>query len=105
VRLNQCLDRRERKIPSTSHTSGLIERCCGADVRIETACRCGHEIDWNRPPKARKLQRRIQLAGELARGALNSDVFALYEPPAPTGLTDNPDRRAAGRAEVIEADD
>ena len=33
--------------------------------------------------KARKLQRRIQLAGELARGALNSDVFALYEPPAP----------------------
>jgi len=40
-------------------------------------------VDWNRPPKARKLQRRIQLAGELARGALNSDVFALYEPPAP----------------------
>jgi len=62
-------------------------------------------VDWNRPPKARKLQRRIQLAGELARGALNSDVFALYEPPAPSGLTDNPDRRAAGRAEVIEADD
>lgn len=62
-------------------------------------------VDWNRPPKARKLQRRIQLTGELARGALNSDVFALYEPPAPSGLTDNPDRRAAGRAEVIEADD
>jgi predicted RecB family nuclease len=62
-------------------------------------------VDWNRPPKARKLQRRIQLAGELARGALNSDVFALYEPPAPAGLTDSPDRRAAGRATVSEADD
>jgi predicted RecB family nuclease len=61
--------------------------------------------DWNRPPKARKLQRRIQLTGELARGALNSDVFALYEPPAPAGITDSPDRRAAGRATVIEADD
>ncbi|MDT5273607.1 MAG: hypothetical protein QOG95_539 [Mycobacterium sp.] len=62
-------------------------------------------VDWNRPPRARKLQRRVQLFGELARGALNSDVFALYEPPAPTGITDNPDRRAAGRATVIEADD
>jgi predicted RecB family nuclease len=62
-------------------------------------------VDWNRPTKARKLQRRIQLAGELARGALNSDVFALYEPPAPAGLTDSPDRRAAGRATVSEADD
>ena len=56
--------------------------------------------------RAQKLQRRLQLTGELARGALNSDeVFALYEPPAPSGLTDNPDRRAAGRAEVIEVDD
>ncbi len=62
-------------------------------------------VDWNRPPKARKLQRRIQLTGELARGALNSDVFALYEAPAPSGLTHSPDRRAAGRATVLEADD
>ena len=46
-----------------------------------------------------------KLTGELARGALNRDVFALYEPPAPPGLTDNPDRRAAGRATVVEADD
>jgi predicted RecB family nuclease len=61
--------------------------------------------DWEKPPRAQKLQRRIQLTGELARGALNREVFALYEPPAPSGLTDNPDRRAAGRAEVIEADD
>ncbi len=62
-------------------------------------------VDWDRPPRAQKLQRRLQLTGELARGALNRDVFALYEPPAPPGLTDNPDRRAAGRAEVIEVDD
>ena len=62
-------------------------------------------VDWDRPPRARKLQRRVQVTGELARGALNSEVFALYEPPAPPGMTDNPDRRAAGRATVIEADD
>jgi predicted RecB family nuclease len=62
-------------------------------------------VDWCTPPRARKLQRRVQLTGELARGALNSEVFALYEPPAPSGLTDNPDRRAAGRAMVVGADD
>jgi predicted RecB family nuclease len=62
-------------------------------------------VDWDRPPRARKLQRQLQLTGELARGALNREVFALYDPPAPTGLIDNPDRRAAGRAEVLEVDD
>jgi uncharacterized protein len=62
-------------------------------------------VDWNRPPRARKLQRRVALTGELARGALNSEVFALYEPPAPPGMTDSPDRRAAARATVMEADD
>lgn len=63
------------------------------------------DVDWNKPPKARKLQRRARLTGELARGALNSEVFALYDPPAPSGLIDNPDRRAAGRADVVEVDD
>jgi predicted RecB family nuclease len=62
-------------------------------------------VDWDRPPRAQKLQRRVQLTGELARGALNRDVFALYEPPSPPGLTDSPDRRAAGRATVVDADD
>src|SRR5271163_1420620 len=62
-------------------------------------------IDWDKPPRAQKLQRRAQLTGELARGALNRDVFALYEAPGPPGLTDNPDRRAAGRATILEADD
>jgi predicted RecB family nuclease len=62
-------------------------------------------VDWEKPPRAQKLQRRARLTGELARGALNHDVFALYEAPGPPGLTDNPDRRAAGRATVLEADD
>lgn len=63
------------------------------------------EADWHKPPRARKSQRRTRLAGELARGELRSEVFALYEPPAPTGMADNPDRRAAGHAVVVEADD
>ena len=63
------------------------------------------DVDWNQPPRARKLQRRVRLTGELARGALNDKVFALYEPPARSGLTDSPDRRAAGHAEVVEYDD
>ena len=62
-------------------------------------------VDWHMPPRARKPQRRVQLHGELARGDLMTNVFALYDPPAPPGMTDNPDRRAAGRAEVVEVDD
>ena len=64
-------------------------------------------VDWHKPPRAQKLQRRLQLTGELARGALKADseVYALYDPPAPPGLADNPDRRAAGRAKLIEAND
>ena len=62
-------------------------------------------VDWHTPPRARKPQRRVRLRGELARGDLMTNVFALYDPPAPPGMTDNPDRRAAGRAVVVEADD
>ncbi|ORW02434.1 TM0106 family RecB-like putative nuclease [Mycobacterium kyorinense] len=62
-------------------------------------------VDWHQPPRARKPQRRLRLTGELARGELSSTVFALYEPPAPEGMTDDPDRRAAGHAQVVEADD
>jgi predicted RecB family nuclease len=62
-------------------------------------------VDWQTPPRARKLQRRVRLSGELARGDLTTNVFALYEPPAPPCLADNPERRAAARAEVVEADD
>ena len=62
-------------------------------------------VDWHTPARARKPQRRVLLKGELARGDLMTNMFALYEPPAPAGMTDNPDRRAAGHAEVVQADD
>jgi uncharacterized protein len=61
--------------------------------------------DWHTPPRARKPQRRVRLKGELARGDLSQEVFALYEPPAPAGMAEDPDRRGAGRAEVISVDD
>ena len=63
------------------------------------------DADWHTPPRARKPRRQVHLTGELARGDLMRNVFALYEPPAPPSMTDNPDRRAAGRAEVIAVDD
>ncbi|MGO9383542.1 MAG: TM0106 family RecB-like putative nuclease [Mycobacterium sp.] len=62
-------------------------------------------VDWHIPPRARKPQRRVRLHGELARGDLMTNVFALYDPPAPPGMTDSPERRAAGHAKVVEADD
>jgi predicted RecB family nuclease len=61
-------------------------------------------IDWNTPPRARKPQRQVRLIGEVATGAIapGSDVYALYEPPSPAGLSDDPDVRAAGPATVQE---
>jgi uncharacterized protein len=62
--------------------------------------------DWHLPSlRARKQQRWVKLTGTLAAGGLDSSVFALYEPPAPAGLADNPDRRAAGHAEITGVDD
>jgi uncharacterized protein len=62
--------------------------------------------DWHLPSsRARKQQRWVKLTGTLAAGGLDSSVFALYEPPAPAGLADNPDRRAAGNAEITGVDD
>jgi predicted RecB family nuclease len=61
--------------------------------------------DWHMPPRARKPQRWVKLSGTLAAGGLSNQVFALYEPPAPAGITDHPDRRAAGDATVIDVDD
>ncbi|MDT5234805.1 MAG: hypothetical protein QOF47_792 [Mycobacterium sp.] len=62
--------------------------------------------DWHLPSsRARKQQRWVKLTGTLAAGGLDSSVFALYEPPAPVGLADNPDRRAAGNAEITGVDD
>jgi uncharacterized protein len=62
-------------------------------------------VDWHQPPKAHKPQRRITLTGEIASGALTTGMYALYDPPAPTGLADDPDRRAFGSVEVLECDD
>ncbi|CAM4462859.1 putative RecB family nuclease, family [Mycobacterium basiliense] len=62
-------------------------------------------VAWHTPPRARKPQRRVRLTGGLARGDLKTSVFALYDPPAPPGMADDPDRRAAGHAEIIEVDD
>ncbi|WP_204081853.1 TM0106 family RecB-like putative nuclease [Mycobacterium riyadhense] len=73
------------------------------DVFIASAASVA--VDWHKPPRAHKPQRRVRLTGELARGDLNANVFALYEPPAPAGMTDDPDRRGAGRAVVVEVDD
>jgi uncharacterized protein len=62
--------------------------------------------DWHLPSsRARKQQRWVKLTGTLAAGGLDGSVFALYEPPAPAGLADNPDRRAAGNAEITGVDD
>jgi uncharacterized protein len=62
--------------------------------------------DWHLPStRTRKNQRWVKLTGTLSAGRLKSEVFALYDPPSPTGLADNPDRRAAGNAEIIDFDD
>ncbi|MDT5146584.1 MAG: hypothetical protein QOC58_1229, partial [Mycobacterium sp.] len=81
----------------------LDEWADNTDVFV--AAEASVDVDWHTPPRARKPQRRVRLRGALARGDLTTSVYALYDPPAPSGMTDSPDRRAAGRAEVIEADD
>lgn len=60
--------------------------------------------DWHQPPKARKPQRHVRLTGELANGELAHDMYALYDPPSPAGLGDDPDRRAFGTVTVLECD-
>lgn len=60
--------------------------------------------DWHQPPRARKPQRHVRLYGELAAGDLSSDMYALYEPPSPAALTEDPDRRAVGKVTVVECD-
>jgi uncharacterized protein len=60
--------------------------------------------DWHQPPKARKPQRHVRLIGELANGDLAREMYALYDPPSPPGLADDPDRRAFGSVTVTECD-
>lgn len=66
-----------------------------------------HEIvaDWHQPPRARKPQRHVRLFGEISTGELGRSMYALYEPPAPAGFADDPDRRGFASVEVIECDD
>ena len=54
------------------------------------------DADWHVPQGARKPQRWVRLTGSLAAGELTGDMFALYEPPTPAGLSDDPERRAYG---------
>jgi uncharacterized protein len=61
--------------------------------------------DWHQPPKARKPQRHVRLTGGLANGELTTSMYALYDPPAPAGLADDPDRRGFGSVTVLECDD
>lgn len=62
-------------------------------------------VGWCVPKGARKPQRRVLLTGEIAAGELNKDMYALYEPPTPPGLSDDPDRRAFGNVSVLECND
>jgi predicted RecB family nuclease len=61
--------------------------------------------DWHTPPKARKPQRWVQMVGAVAAGELSSSMYALYEPPSPPGLGDDPERRAFGPVAVVDCDD
>ncbi|OFJ53867.1 TM0106 family RecB-like putative nuclease [Mycolicibacterium grossiae] len=61
--------------------------------------------DWHQPPRARKPRRHVRLAGELASGGLDAQMYALYDPPAPAGLADDPDRRGFGLVDVVSCDD
>ena len=58
--------------------------------------------DWHIPDgtRARKPRRLVRLTGEFATGGFTQNTFALYNPPAPAGLTDDPERRAAGSVTV-----
>ncbi|MGA5542871.1 TM0106 family RecB-like putative nuclease [Mycobacterium sp. NPDC051198] len=60
--------------------------------------------DWHTPPRARKPQRQVLLTGAIDAGELGTEVYALYSPPAPAGLSDDPDRRGFGSATVVNCD-
>jgi uncharacterized protein len=61
--------------------------------------------DWHQPPKARKPQRHIRMFGAIANGDLSTEMYALYDPPAPDGLTDDADRRGFGSVTVAGCND
>lgn len=63
------------------------------------------DTEWHVPPRARKQQRRLLLTGAIAAGELNTDMYALYNPPTPAGLSDDPERRAYASVTVLGCDD
>ncbi len=63
------------------------------------------DTEWHVPPRARKQQRRLLLTGAIAAGELNNDMYALYNPPTPAGLSDDPERRAYASVTVLGCDD
>jgi predicted RecB family nuclease len=86
-------DRLNNPVDEWADTSGVF---VVTDAEVVT--------DWHLPPRARKLQRHVRLRGDLAGGVLDSNVFALYDPPAPVGMVaGDPDRRGWGDAEIISA--
>lgn len=87
-------DRLNSPVDEWSDTPGVF---LAEDVTVDT--------DWNVPPRARKQQRRLVLRGSIAAGELNSDMYAMYNPPTPAGLSDDPERRAYSSVTVLECDD
>ncbi|TDO09146.1 uncharacterized protein EV580_5180 [Mycobacterium sp. BK086] len=63
------------------------------------------DTDWCVPPRARKQQRRLLLTGSIAAGDLDRDMYAMYNPPTPAGLSEDPERRAYASVTVLECDD
>jgi predicted RecB family nuclease len=61
--------------------------------------------DWHTPEGARKPQRWVRLTGTMASGEVTKRPYALYAPPAPPGLSDDPERRGWGSVEVRSCDD
>ncbi|GAY16115.1 TM0106 family RecB-like putative nuclease [Mycobacterium sp. shizuoka-1] len=87
-------DRLNSPVDEWSDTPGVF---LAEKVSVETA--------WNIPPRARKQQRRLLLTGSIAAGELNRDMYAMYDPPSPAGLSDDPERRAYSSVDVLECDD
>lgn len=63
------------------------------------------DTNWHTPPKARKPQRWVRLHGSIAAGELGREMYALYEPPSPAGLSDDTERRAFGSVSITGCDD
>jgi uncharacterized protein len=63
------------------------------------------DTEWHIPPRARKQQRRLLMTGAIAAGELNGEMYALYNPPTPAGLSDDPERRAYASVTVLGCDD